>query len=93
LAGHAHTPAWHDSPPPQACPQLPQFALSVCLFVHAVPHRSGAPVVGHWQLPPRHVCDEEHAVVHIPQCVASVINLAHVPLQLVSSAAHPAAHP
>lgn len=61
--------------------------------MHAVPHKSGAPVVGHWQLPPLHVCDPGHAVVHPPQWVASVIKLAHVPLQTVSPAEQPLAHP
>ncbi len=93
LAGHAHTPAWHVSPPLHTCPQLPQFALSVCLFVHAVPQKSGAAVVGHWQVPPLHCCDDGQAVAHDPQWVESVITLVHVPVQFVWSAPQLLAHP
>ena len=60
--------------------------------MHAVPHASGAAVVGHLQLPPWHVCDDGHAVAHVPQWVESVIRLEQVLLQLVSPALQPLAH-
>jgi hypothetical protein len=34
----AHVPAWHVVPLPQACPQLPQFALSVFRSTQAPLH-------------------------------------------------------
>jgi hypothetical protein len=63
------------------------------LFVHAVPHKSGSAEALHWQTPLMQVWDAGHAVEHVPQCVESVIKLAHVLLQLVWPAPHPFAHP
>jgi hypothetical protein len=60
----AHVPDQHVSPAAHALPQPPQFAGSVCSFVHAPPH---AVVPGaHAHLPFWHVSRAEHAASHPP---------------------------
>jgi hypothetical protein len=54
-------PPWQTWPAPQACPQLPQFALSVAVVTHALPHavcpephwEGGVPLLGDAQLAAR----------------------------------------
>jgi hypothetical protein len=90
--GQLHVPALHVCPPLQACPQLPQLALSVCLFVQAPLQRSGSAAVGHWQVPFWQVSYDGHAMTHVPQWFESDVRRAHVPPQFVWPPVHPVAH-
>jgi hypothetical protein len=53
-------------PRPQSWPQVPQFALSVCVFTQEMPHRSGSDA-GHEHDPPEQLAPAGQVTLHAPQ--------------------------
>ena len=62
---HAQAAAW-QVPSPQSWPQVPQLAVSVCLFTHLRPQVSGSATV-HPQIPPVQLAPAMQEVLHAPQ--------------------------
>lgn len=67
---HAQAAAW-QVPSPQSWPQVPQLAVSVCLFTHRRPQVSGSATV-HPQIPSVQLAPTKQDVLHAPQWRTSV---------------------
>ena len=68
--GHWHDPRTHEAPRGQARPQLPQLLASLASKTQFAPHI----VLGETQrhMPVTQELFVGHAVVQLPQCIASV---------------------
>ncbi len=80
--GQTHEPLTHCCPVPHVLPHVPQLLVSVCVLVHAEPHRFGV-AVGQAQVPLWQLWAEGHAWPQVPQLLRSVVSASQAPLQLV----------
>jgi hypothetical protein len=80
LAGQnaAHTPVTQTSVDLHALPQVPQFALSVCVSAHLPVHATCGALHSEAQAPFVQVSDAPHAFPQAPQFAVSVCVLVHV---------------
>jgi hypothetical protein len=81
---HTQEAAW-QVPSPQSWPQVPQFAVAVCLFTHWMPQVSGW-AAGHAQSPALQLAPAMQLVLQVPQWSASVWRSTQTPLQAVCPA-------
>lgn len=81
------TPLEQTCPAPQAVPQPPQLAVSVCVFTHALPHKLSPPLQVLTQLPVTHETEPPAGGVHVvpqaPQFCTSLEVLTQRPLHLL----------
>jgi hypothetical protein len=70
-------------PVPQAVPHVPQFLLSVCVFVHPPVLQKVSALAVHPHTPAVHAPPLPQAFPQLPQLLLSVCVLLHVPLQFV----------
>ncbi len=77
VLGHMQLPLVHCSVLVHTVPHDPQLFLSLFLFVHALPQKSGLAAIEHAHTPDWHVSAAGQAFVHVPQLAWSVCVLVH----------------
>jgi len=86
-AEQPQTPPLHTDPAGHALPQAPQLSAFVMTFTHAPPaHAVSSPAQLDWQELLLHTCAPAHALVQVPQWLASEDT--QVPLQASRPALH-----